>query len=75
MAHRSELIQVVRRYPDRQIVLGKAMGRSAYLCPTLRCIQLAQKKNRMGRALKAPVPMQLYEALAEQVIPADPEPG
>ncbi|MEO0539288.1 MAG: YlxR family protein [Cyanobacteria bacterium P01_A01_bin.105] len=66
-AHRSAFLQVVRQYPDQRIVVGKGMGRSAYLCPTHRCLQLAQKKNRLGRALRGPVPPEIYRKLADAI--------
>ena len=66
-AHKSEFIRVVRCHPDQNIVLDGGMGRSAYLCPTLACLQLAQKKDRLSRALRRRVPASLYSALLERV--------
>lgn len=43
------------------------MGRSAYLCRQEACLRTAQKKNRLGRSLKAPVPDSLYETLWQQL--------
>ncbi len=59
--------RVVRVYPSRQLQLNEGMGRSAYLCPTETCLQTAQKKNRLGRALKAPVPPELYQTLWQRL--------
>jgi hypothetical protein len=39
------------------------MGRSAYLCPSAECLKIAQKKNRLSRALRTPVSDDLYQSL------------
>lgn len=67
VAHRQEFWQVVRVYPDRKVQLDKGAGRSAYLCPTAECLQLAQRKNRLGRALKATVPPEIYQTLQRRL--------
>ena len=46
-----------------QIQLGQGMGRSAYLCKKLDCLQIAQKKNRLGRSLRMPIPIEIFETL------------
>jgi predicted RNA-binding protein YlxR (DUF448 family) len=43
------------------------MGRSAYLCPNANCLKAAQKKNRLGRALKTAVPEDLYDQLWQRL--------
>jgi uncharacterized protein len=67
MAIRSEFWRVVRCHPSNQIAidLGDKLlqGRSVYLCPNAECLQLAQKKNRLGRSLKAQVSEDIYKAL------------
>ncbi len=59
--------QIVRVYPSRQVQLDQGMGRSAYLCPQASCLAAAQKKNRLGRALHASVPEQLYATLWQRL--------
>lgn len=49
------------------VQLDSGMGRSAYLCPQATCLQLAQKKNRLGRALKATVTDGLYQILWQRL--------
>jgi predicted RNA-binding protein YlxR (DUF448 family) len=39
------------------------MGRSAYLCRNAECLKAAQKKNRLGRSLKAAIPEEIYQIL------------
>ncbi|MBW4581861.1 MAG: YlxR family protein [Tildeniella nuda ZEHNDER 1965/U140] len=55
-AHTSSLVE-----------LDQGMGRSVYLCPQATCLKLAQKKDRLGRALKAPVADQLYHTLWQRL--------
>jgi len=49
------------------VQLDSGMGRSAYVCPQTTCLQLAQKKNRLGRALKAAVADELFQALWQRL--------
>jgi uncharacterized protein len=63
VAPRSDFWRIVRRHPDHAIVLDQGAGRSAYLCPQPTCLQSAQKKERLSRALKAPVPEAIYQTL------------
>ena len=68
LAPRNEFWRVVRSYPSHTVTieLGNTLiqGRSAYLCPTASCLQIAQKKNRLGRSLKAKVDEGIYQQLA-----------
>jgi predicted RNA-binding protein YlxR (DUF448 family) len=43
------------------------MGRSAYLCPKVDCLQTAQKKNKLGRSLKCQVPETIYQELWQRL--------
>jgi uncharacterized protein len=67
VAHRSEFWRVIRCHPSNQVILDRGntfvQGRSAYLCPTASCLQIAQKKNRLGRSLKAQVCDNIYQQL------------
>ena len=64
---KAEFWRVVRVYPDRQVCLDQGMGRSAYLCPQADCLRQAQKKSRLGRALKANVPEAIYQSLWQRL--------
>lgn len=64
---KTEFWRLVRVYPDRAVQLDTGMGRSAYLCPQADCLRQAQKKGRLGRALKANVPEELYQALWQRL--------
>lgn len=63
VGNKSEFWRVVRSHPSRQVQLDQGMGRSAYLCPNADCLRAAQKKNRLGKILKASVPEEVYQEL------------
>lgn len=67
LAPRNEFWRVVRSHPSNIIIIDRGntllQGRSAYLCPTESCLQIAQKKNRLGRSLKAKVDEDIYQQL------------
>ncbi|MFM7366190.1 MAG: YlxR family protein [Cuspidothrix sp.] len=48
---KQEFWRIVRVFPSGNVQLDQGMGRSAYICPQASCLQLAQKKNRLGRCL------------------------
>lgn len=50
-----------------QVQLDCGMGRSAYLCKSLECLQLAQKKNRLGRSLRTQIPVEILETLKSRL--------
>jgi uncharacterized protein len=67
VAIKSDFWRIVRIHPTRMVQLDMGMGRSAYLCPQADYLKLAQKKNRLGRALKAPVPDALFQTLEQRL--------
>ncbi len=62
-ANKEDFWRVIRVWPIQQVQLDQGMGRSAYLCPTTHCLQQAQRKDRLGKVLKAKVPPEIYETL------------
>lgn len=52
---------------QNQIQLDHGMGRSAYLCQKLECLQLAQKKNRLGRSLRTHIPPEIFDILKSRL--------
>ncbi|KAM3092193.1 YlxR family protein [Phormidesmis sp. 146-35] len=66
-APKSEFWRIVRTHPDHTIALDQGMGRSAYLCPTPDCLKAAQKKERLSRVLKTPVPELIFQTLKERL--------
>lgn len=41
----------------------KESGRGAYICRDEKCIQLAEKKNVLGRALRTTINKEIYEEI------------
>jgi uncharacterized protein len=72
IAAKSDLLRVVRCHPSRSVTIDDGtvhlQGRSAYLCPNPECIAIAQKKNRLSRALKAPIDPQIYSIIKEKSV-------
>ncbi len=65
IAPKEKFWRIVRVYPSGQVQLNKGMGRSAYLCPQVSCLQIARQKKRLGRALKTAIPDDIYQSLEE----------
>ena len=68
VALKSEFWRIVRINSLGQLQLDWGMGRSAYICPQASCLQLAQKKNRLGRSLRVKViPSAMYQTLWQRL--------
>ncbi|OXM16026.1 RNase P modulator RnpM [Paenibacillus herberti] len=70
MLPKKELIRVVRT-PDGTISIdltGKKSGRGAYLKGTAENFRLAKKTRALDRALKQPVPPDIYDQLQREFI-------
>ncbi len=53
---------------DQPLVqLDQGMGRSAYICRKAPCLQQAQKKNRLSKALRAAIPASIFTELAHRL--------
>jgi predicted RNA-binding protein YlxR (DUF448 family) len=59
--------RIVRVYPSHEIQLDQGQGRSVYLCPQASCLTVAQKKNRLGKALKSNVTTEIYHNLRQRL--------
>ncbi len=68
IAPKESFWRVVRVSVSYQIQLDWGIGRSAYICPQADCLQKARYKNRLGRALKAKVPEEIYQQLQERLV-------
>jgi predicted RNA-binding protein YlxR (DUF448 family) len=62
--------RVVRNHQTGAVQLDQGMGRSAYLCPSETCLRMAQKKNRLGRALRTAVDDGIYGQLWQRLSPS-----
>ncbi len=70
VAPKTDLLRIVRVFPSRAVQL-EGMGRSVYLCPQSSCLELAQKKDRLGRSLKAVVSPEIYQRLWQHLSASD----
>jgi len=68
---KQEFWRIVRVFPSGKLQLDQGMGRSAYICPNPSCLQAAQKKNKLGRSLRAAVPETLYQTLWQRLNPTN----
>lgn len=69
VASKEAFWRIIRLSPSHMVQLDRGEGRSAYLCPKPECLKAAQKKNRLGRSLKAFVPPNIYQELWERLAP------
>ncbi len=63
---RRELWRVVRQ-AGGGVVLDQGMGRSAYVCPQLSCLEETRRRRRLQRALRCPVDESLMETLMQRL--------
>ncbi|MGF1460744.1 MAG: YlxR family protein [Leptolyngbyaceae cyanobacterium] len=67
IAHREQLWRIVRQHSSGTVLLDEGMGRSAYVCPKAECLKAAQRKNRLGKALRVFVPDSIYRQLWQRL--------
>ena len=58
--------RVIRDHQDG-VPLDQGMGRSAYLCPQESCLEEAQRRKRLQKALRCQVPDSVLEELRERL--------
>lgn len=66
---KKELVRIVRS-PEGEIsfdATGRKAGRGAYLCHNPACLQKAEKKKSIERALNVSVPQEVYQRLADEM--------
>ena len=66
---KKELIRIIRT-PEGEIQVdftGKKNGRGAYICNSVDCLKLAQKKKSLERSLKITIPESIYQELAKEM--------
>ncbi len=67
--NREDLIKITRQNSGGGLVINpdsKVFGRSVYLCYNKTCIENAFKKNRISKALKTSVPLELKGKLINE---------
>ena len=73
VALKEEFWRIVRVFPSGKVQLDQGLGRSAYICPQVSCLQAAQKKNRLGRSLRASMSEHLYQTLWQRLAETHPQ--
>ena len=63
---RSMLWRVIRDHRDG-VLLDQGMGRSAYVCRKESCLEEAQRRKRLQKALRCQVPDSVLEVLRERL--------
>lgn len=70
LKNKKELTRIVRT-PEGAILLdatGKKSGRGAYICTNEICLTKAVKEKRLEKALKCPVPPEVYQQLKNELV-------
>lgn len=67
---KKELIRIVKTNEKGVVIddTGKMNGRGAYICPSIDCINNAEKSNKLSRALKAEIGKDIYDGLKEKIL-------
>lgn len=69
MKSKKELLRVIKT-PEEEIVLdttGRKNGRGAYICASMECLKIAQKKRGLERSLKVSIPEDVYASLEQEM--------
>ncbi|MDO4260505.1 MAG: YlxR family protein [Eubacteriales bacterium] len=69
MKSKKEMVRILRT-AEGEIVpdaTGRKNGRGAYLCVSRECLRKAIKSKGLERALKVPIPEEIYEALEKEM--------
>lgn len=64
---RQSLWRVVRLAQGHGLTLDGGMGRSAYLCPSLHCLDEARRRRRLQRALRCAVDDAILNTLEQRL--------
>ena len=66
---KKELIRVVKNNENQVMVdlTGKANGRGAYICPDIKCFELAYKGKKLARSLEIEIDEAIYNRLKEVI--------
>ncbi len=69
MLGKKGLIRIVRTKDGTISVdtTGKMSGRGAYICNDAGCLEKAQKRKSLERALKCAIPPEIYNSLKERI--------
>lgn len=67
---KKELIRIIRTLEAEIVVdfTGKKNGRGAYICNSTDCLNLARKRKSLERSLNVPIPAEVYQELAKEMV-------
>lgn len=69
MKSKKEMVRVIKT-PEGEILLdatGRKNGRGAYVCPSIVCLQKAEKQHGLERSFKMAIPQEVYESLKKEM--------
>jgi predicted RNA-binding protein YlxR (DUF448 family) len=66
---KKDLIRIVKNKDNELFVdfTGKANGRGAYICADPKCLQTAQKRKALNRALECEISTEIFERLEQEL--------
>lgn len=66
---KKDLIRIVKNKDGELFVdfTGKANGRGAYICQDSKCLQTAQKRKALNRALECEISQEIFDRLEEEL--------
>lgn len=70
---KKELIRIIRT-PEDLIEIdftGKKNGRGAYICNSVECLKIAQKRKSLERSLKVTIPDEVYNELGKEMMSSE----
>lgn len=63
MKEKGELIKLTKTCGGEIVIGVQQDGRGAYVCKSLECIEKAEKKRQLQRALKSEISGEIYQSL------------
>ncbi len=69
MKDKRELVRIVRNKEGEISVdfTGKKPGRGAYICKSVKCLDMAQKAKRLERAFSVKIEPEIYDTLRREL--------
>ena len=67
---KKQLIRIIKT-PEDLIYLdltGKKNGRGAYICNSVECLRIAEKRKSLERSLKVTIPAEVYKELEKEMM-------
>ncbi len=69
MKDKRDMLRVIKTSDDEIMIdaTGKKNGRGAYVCRSLRCLEMAVKNKGLERSLKQSIPVEVYDSLRKEL--------